>query len=380
MVKASSREIHLRQKIPTSLEELTAGIRQLQPERSVDEIRSELNDFGEQIIKQGPCHLLVPYGKAFFLFQEMLQYLARYDFTYGTLKALYYPERILAKNVKRASRDQGITILVDSIRKGKEAEDLYGMFQGPNEKISRIYSFLTNSRGLKHLKSTHFPVEKVVSHKIVGNAEYADEYDKIYIYLQSRIDPLVEGAPFDVYLTRMKMEEGEFLEFATNAISSALRCRNFKLSKDDWLHTTKGIHCYSYDCDAINTCHNNDDLFADIPNIQLMDFEAAKYGVKVECRENGITFRIATLSPVTCKLNEIVPMDSAKCPYSQFAPRGCEVKRFPVKQRKAARRDVCPVCLTLVVSFRVLDLIKKEIDNSLKKKNITFTSRRTIPF
>lgn len=368
-------------KVPRSLRELTAPFRKLEPEECVDLTRKQLDAFAMQIAGKGHYDLAVPYGKAYFLFNSMLQYLKTCNFTVCLLKSLSNPDRLMLKQLGQRKSNE-IAILVDSIREGREIKKLYSKFEKSGRRVKWIFSFLTNSKGLKQLKSEGFPVSKIVSCKTVEPSEYLPAYGRILVYLQSRIEPLVEGAPFDVYSTEASMKEEVFLAMVTKAFSSALRCKDFKPDPDDWLHTTSGIHSYSYECDKINDCHNNDDLFTDIPRIGKLDFEASKYGIKVDCSQSKTTFRLAALSPINCSLKGIVPSDPRKCPYKPMIERmatSCQVSVCSQNQRSLARKDICPTCVGLVVSTRVLDLVKKEVDASLQRQGINFSSYRCIP-
>lgn len=333
-----------------------------------------MSDFRKKIINEGPLHLLIPQGKAYFLYQNIMDDLTLHDFTFGVLKRMFYTKRVLFLNLRQAP----LALMVDSIRKGNEVKYFSEMIENVGGNLVRVFSYLTCEEGLKKLKSEGFPTEKIVSHKTVPLQKYRHEYDRIQIYLQSRIHPLREGSPYVIYMTSQHVGEAELIPLITNSIASGLNCDEIKFEKDKFLHLPNDLQTYSFACRKVNDCDKNVNLFARVPRMGKIDFETFKLGIKMNYAKQGTTFRIATLCPLFCFLKGIVPARMQMCPYRELT-RTCSLKGFPAKQRRVVKNSVCNLCINYIVSNYILDMISSEIDSELRRSGIKFSRRRFSP-
>lgn len=362
---------------PKSLDEYTMDARRMEPDESNFYTRLDLDAFANRIVENGPEWLLIPFGKSYFLFNEILQGLHSHGLDYSILKPLSFPKTVMAFGISERCKTERVALIVDSIDDGEEVAYLHETLKDSSVGFTKIYSYLTNADGLKKLEKERFPIEMIISHRIVERTKYKENYNRIQIYLQSRIEPMVEGAPYHKYMVFRPMDENNFLTLANKAIRTALLCEDIEIVEDDWLHVAKGIHGYSFECTKVNSCARNRKLFKSIPHIGKLDFEAFKVGTKVQCREHGITFRIAILCPIDCTLEGIVPALVETCPYGKLAD--CELTKFPKRHQTQVRNTVCSLCINRVVSEHILNKIRAAISHRLKAERIEFSCRRFKP-
>jgi len=296
------------------------------------------------------------------------------------LKVMNFPDRVLIHRIEPALETGEASLIVDSIRRGYEIAYLTKTLEDLGIEITRIFSYLTNLIGLQRLQSAGFTIEKILSYKTVrSSSRYRQAYNRVQIYLQSHIEPLVEGATYDIYLASRKMREKSFISLAEKSISRAMMCSDIELEKDRELHLPDNIHTYSFDCVEVNECTKNRSLFNSVPHMKKLDFEAFKLGLKVRFREESMVFRIAVLCPLDCTLRRIVPVRTTQCKYAEIQGEKCQSMEFPRGQREMAKKTICPICISNVVSSNILDRIKNEVSIQLQRRDIDFSSRRFNP-
>jgi len=337
------------------------------PEEIIREIRDDVDEFVERLISGKPCPIIQEGKKASFLVSHSKTKIEDAGFVVHPLKYYETDESFFHDSLPVG---RNVILLTDSIHTGKKLERVLGYLEHHNVHVKQLFSYLSNESGLDSLvESGLINRDQITSqHLTSGEKQYIRISRKLHVYYRSRIVPMDPDVAYDHYSISASMSHRDVFSLIRDSAKSSLGKVHF--TKGDSSGLPKAVRTMGVDVKDFSGY--NTILKTEGPMRLSYEVNYIHVAFKLRCEKDTTEFTVIPEVDVSCDFVDVGSEIVCLIGEGRICP-------ILVEGHKGGGEVVCSACLGQVISDKVLDAIRPNMQAALSTATLPFRIEESRP-
>lgn len=252
-----------------------------------------------------------------------------------------------------------VILLTDAIKSGNEIIEVIENL--PPHKISKICGYLANKNGLSTLQKK-YPYIQFSFSKIVDDANYDIEQDRLQLIYQSRLIPIDGDHPYRIYSLKYQIST-EDLVVHINDLIGKFRLAGTDIKKDYLI--VPQISSYTVNLDFNAVSQENPDL-----KQNLYEVERLQLRFKIDPKLSQLRIMALALDLTSDPiLNGGCSIEYQNCGI-KILKKMCETIYIPHPLKDNPHEKICPLCIDKNISNFVISYTERELFKILDSNGV----------